>query len=293
MGNRSKGSERASVTLVPDLHHAAQRQHAVVRAAHRDGPRRCAGRVLPAAALHRDADDSARLPARGRRRHRPGTENREGELVQHELFDPAPLLRLRGVPATGCATRATTPNGVFGAKIMWPYFAGLVDGLSTVPGCHATGRRTICSPCLSRPALRLAAPDGQGAPSRLAVARDPDVALAHGRRAAGERRADRPSWTCDTASRRSTTCAGSSSHRTGRGRSTSKRPALEPLTLTLRGLLTGSARDRDLDTPARGRDLSGRCATTAFPARPARPTICPSGGCPTSGPSSRAFPAVS
>src|SRR5215213_3769543 len=25
--------------------------------------------------------------------------------------------------------RATTPNGVFAAKIMWPYMAGLVDGL--------------------------------------------------------------------------------------------------------------------------------------------------------------------
>ena len=34
--------------------------------------------------------------------------------------------------------RATTPNGVFGAKIMWPYMAGLVDGLSTIPARSGT-----------------------------------------------------------------------------------------------------------------------------------------------------------
>ena len=65
------------------------------------------------------------------------TENREGELVQHELFDPHRFCDfeeyLQWVRDT-----ATTPNGAFGAKLMWPYFAGLVDGLTTVPGCHAT-----------------------------------------------------------------------------------------------------------------------------------------------------------
>ena len=34
----------------------------------------------------------------------------------------------------GCVLRnATTPNGVFAAKIMWPYVAGLVAGLGTIP----------------------------------------------------------------------------------------------------------------------------------------------------------------
>ena len=60
-------------------------------------------------------------------------EDRIGELEQHNLFDPHRFCDfaeyLNWVRQT-----ATTSNGVMGAKIMWPYIAGLVDGLSTIPG---------------------------------------------------------------------------------------------------------------------------------------------------------------
>jgi LPS sulfotransferase NodH len=61
-------------------------------------------------------------------------EDREGELEQHELFDPRRFASFEEYMGW-VVQRATTPNGVFGAKIMWPYMAGLVDGLSTFP-CH-------------------------------------------------------------------------------------------------------------------------------------------------------------
>jgi LPS sulfotransferase NodH len=58
-------------------------------------------------------------------------DDHEGELEEHTRFDP------RRFPSfaeylTWVRQTATTPNGVFGAKIMWPYVAGLVDGLATV-----------------------------------------------------------------------------------------------------------------------------------------------------------------
>ncbi len=59
-------------------------------------------------------------------------EDHEGKLEQHELFDPR---RFAGFEeyVDWVTDRATTPNGVFGAKIMWPYVAGLVDGLADIP----------------------------------------------------------------------------------------------------------------------------------------------------------------
>jgi LPS sulfotransferase NodH len=61
-------------------------------------------------------------------------EDREGELEQHELFDPRRFARFEEY-VDWVVRRATTSNGVFGAKIMWPYLAGLVAGLATIP-CH-------------------------------------------------------------------------------------------------------------------------------------------------------------
>jgi LPS sulfotransferase NodH len=59
-----------------------------------------------------------------------------GELEQHDLYDPHRFFNFEEY-LDWVRDRATTPNGVFGAKIMWPYMAGLVDGLSTIPGNDA------------------------------------------------------------------------------------------------------------------------------------------------------------
>jgi trehalose 2-sulfotransferase len=64
----------------------------------------------------------------------PPLADHDRELEEHKLYDPERFREfeqyLRWVEH-----RATTPNGVLGAKIMWPYMAGLVAGLSTIP-CH-------------------------------------------------------------------------------------------------------------------------------------------------------------
>jgi LPS sulfotransferase NodH len=60
-------------------------------------------------------------------------EDHAGELEQHLLYDPHRFFDYEEYVGW-VRERATTPNGVFGAKIMWPYMAGLVDGLSTIPG---------------------------------------------------------------------------------------------------------------------------------------------------------------
>ena len=62
-------------------------------------------------------------------------EDHEGELEEHTLFDPRRFDSFREY-LDWVRETATTPNGVFAAKIMWPYMAGLVDGLATI-GAHA------------------------------------------------------------------------------------------------------------------------------------------------------------
>ena len=106
-------------------------------------------------------------------------------------------------PAGSSATRSTwtwavdagtTPNGVFGAKVMWGYFNGFVTGLRwALPG----GRQRLAGARaravgLPQPALHHGHPARQGAPGRLAVAGAADVELVE--RAARARR-------------RATTCA--------------------------------------------------------------------------------------
>jgi len=59
-------------------------------------------------------------------------EAHDGELEQHNLYDPYRFFDFHEY-VDWVKARATTSNGVFGAKVMWPYMAGLVDGLSTIP----------------------------------------------------------------------------------------------------------------------------------------------------------------
>ena len=65
------------------------------------------------------------------------SETHDGELEEHQLYDPHRFLDFEEY-VDWVKDRATTPNGVFGAKIMWPYMAGLVDGLTPGPRERAT-----------------------------------------------------------------------------------------------------------------------------------------------------------
>jgi trehalose 2-sulfotransferase len=64
-------------------------------------------------------------------------ETHDGELEEHQLYDPHRFCTFEEY-VDWVKNVATTPNGVFGTKIMWPYMAGLVDGLTTVPGERET-----------------------------------------------------------------------------------------------------------------------------------------------------------
>jgi LPS sulfotransferase NodH len=64
-------------------------------------------------------------------------ETHDGELQEHQLYDPQRFVSFEDY-VDWVKDRATTPNGVFAAKIMWPYMAGLVDGLSTASGDRDT-----------------------------------------------------------------------------------------------------------------------------------------------------------
>jgi LPS sulfotransferase NodH len=54
----------------------------------------------------------------------------KGELEQHALYDPRRFESFDEYVGW-VVRRGTTANRVFGAKIMWPYLAALVEGLST------------------------------------------------------------------------------------------------------------------------------------------------------------------
>ena len=62
----------------------------------------------------------------------PPVEQHEDELADRFLYDPGRFPDFEGY-LDWVVDRSTTPNGVFAAKIMWPYMAGLVAGLSSVP----------------------------------------------------------------------------------------------------------------------------------------------------------------
>jgi LPS sulfotransferase NodH len=62
----------------------------------------------------------------------PPLVDHDRELEEHRLYDPERFREYEQY-MRWVENRATTPNGVLGAKIMWPYMAGLVAGLSTVP----------------------------------------------------------------------------------------------------------------------------------------------------------------
>jgi LPS sulfotransferase NodH len=60
-----------------------------------------------------------------------------GKVEEFSAYDPRRFTDFEQYVAW-VRRRATTPNGVFAAKIMWPYMAGLVDGLSTIPRHRGT-----------------------------------------------------------------------------------------------------------------------------------------------------------
>ena len=205
-------------------------------------------------------------------------EDRDGELDAARAVRPAPLLRLRGVRGLGERERATTPNGVFGAKIMWPYMAGLVDGLSTIPRHQGTvapndllaqafpGLRYVWLRRMDK--VRQAVSLWRAIQTwhwRMDAARRTRASEAARRAVAIQLRGDRPPAPAAHLLRPGV----GDLLRGDRGRAADAH---------LRGLHTGPARDGDLDTATRGRDVSGRCATTACRARPARPTSSRSSG---------------
>ena len=120
----------------------------------------------------------------------PPLADHDRELEEHKLYDPERFREFEQY-MRWVEERATTPNGVLGAKIMWPYMAGLVAGLSTIPRAQgAVAPDELLTRAFPRLALRVAAPHGQGAPGGFAVAGDPDLALARGRRADARDRGD-------------------------------------------------------------------------------------------------------
>lgn len=68
----------------------------------------------------------------------PPLADHDRELEEHKLYDPERFREFADY-MRWVEERATTANGVLGAKIMWPYMAGLVAGLSTVPRCEGAG----------------------------------------------------------------------------------------------------------------------------------------------------------
>jgi trehalose 2-sulfotransferase len=80
----------------------------------------------------------------------PDLDGRELPLEQHSLYDPRRFTTFAGYVAWA-KHRATTDNGVLGMKIMWPYMAGLVDGLSVaVPGAERSSPHDVLSHAFPR-----------------------------------------------------------------------------------------------------------------------------------------------
>jgi trehalose 2-sulfotransferase len=77
-----------------------------------------------------------------------------GGLLPETAPDPGPVLPagpyrdyLRDV-----VERATTPNGVLGAKVMWGYFDDFLARLRAVPGVDGDRRRSVLESAFGRPA---------------------------------------------------------------------------------------------------------------------------------------------
>ena len=129
-------------------------------------------------------------------------EAHDGESEQHNLYDPYRFFDFDEYVGWVKA-RATTPNGVFAAKIMWPYMAGLVDGLSTIPCEREKITRTSCW----RQRSQDCATCGCAAWTRCARQFRCGARCRPGTGALTTRTKRHASHWC-TASRQSTTCAG-------------------------------------------------------------------------------------
>ena len=109
---------------------------------------------------------------------------------------------LRPVPRSGRSSEGTTPNGVFGAKLMWGYlgdFAELLRGIEGMAGAAAAraARRAFPGPALHPDHAR-----GQGSPGGLAVEGRADPGLAGARRRGRRARSSR----CSRSARSTTSC---------------------------------------------------------------------------------------
>ena len=81
--------------------------------------------------------------------------------------------------------QGTTPNGVFGAKLMWGYLGDFALLLRGIDGMAGRPVPELLDAGLPRPALRAHHPARQGAPGGVAVARRPDAGMEAGARRRG------------------------------------------------------------------------------------------------------------
>ena len=101
-----------------------------------------------------------------------------GDTLVDPMFDPRRFTHFAEYVSWVLGT-ATTSNGVFGAKIMAAYMEGLVEGLrSSLGDGRARGGPPPAGVGVPAPAVHPPDPPRQGAPGRVAVAGDPDLAVA-------------------------------------------------------------------------------------------------------------------
>jgi Stf0 sulphotransferase len=83
--------------------------------------------------------------------------------------------------------QGTTPNGVFGAKVMFGYLPDLLGKLAALPGNQGRSDRGAAGAGLPEPAVCLDLARGRGRPGGLVVQGDPDRRVVPGRCAPGGR----------------------------------------------------------------------------------------------------------
>ena len=163
--------------------------------------RRPARGVLPVPGPHGPAAPAARV-LRGRR-ETPRSSRSSGRARATRRTRSAttrPAFAATRTTSPGPSSKATTPNGVLGAKVMWGYFNGFVTGLRwAVPGPPEAPGLRARAVGLPEPALRLRDPPRQGASGGLAVEGDPD--LEHWSTRAARRRTGRWSTARDDGDR--------------------------------------------------------------------------------------------
>ena len=161
--------------LLPGVRDPAERQHPAVRAAEGHRGRGRARRVLRGPAVDRPAPPAPPV-LRGCRRwptspsaSRPSTRASPSSRASSRAG------------STYALQRGTTPNGVFGAKMMWNYFDDFRARIAELPGLGGTDVQRGARRGLPRSAHHLRAPSRQGRPGGVAVEGDPDPAVARRR----------------------------------------------------------------------------------------------------------------